>query len=77
MDLTDTGDDQYHVQQKILEAKITFGQRRSMLRSTKLNRSAKVSIYKGSVLTRATFGCEHISLDSNNSRRYKVFNAKC
>ena len=71
------GKDDFHVQHRILLAAITFGQFRATLRSSRLNKSAKISLYKSSVLTKATFGCEIVSLTSVNKRRYSYFNAKC
>ena len=77
MKLDATGSDEEHVRQNILAATIVFGQYRGILVSSCLTRSYKVTLYKGDVLSKATFGCEAVDLTAITQRRYRVFNAKC
>ena len=77
MTLTAKGNDEEHVRHSILMGEIKFGEYREILRSKRLQRSIKVSVYKGVCLSKATYGCEVVSLTSRTLRRYKTFNARC
>ena len=71
------GDVVTHIDSRIMFAKIVFGHHRRTIRSSKLSRHIKVSIYKSVALSRATFGCEYINMNSIIKRKFQTFNARC
>ena len=77
MTLSANGNDEEHVKQSILLAKIKFGQYCSMMYSKILWLSIKIANCKGMILSRATFGCEAVDLTNKTILRYKTFNAEC
>ena len=56
MTFTANGDEAVHVDDRILQGEIAFGNYRSI----QLRRCIKVSIYKSVALSRATFGCKTV-----------------
>jgi len=77
MTLDADGNDDNYIRNRILYSTVVFGQHKEMLRCHRLRKGYKISKYKGSVLTKATFGCEVVRLTARATRRYKVFNARC